>query len=74
MPRGKPHVRKSFRLPQHQLDYIQDLKSLGAFGTKEADIVRTLIQRAIDELNQSRYIKNRIEDQNLLKERRSESE
>jgi len=70
MPRGKPYLRKSFRLPQNQLEYVQELKSLGVFGTKESDIVRTLIQRAIDELNQTRYIKNHFEDLELLRRNR----
>lgn len=71
MPRGKPFVPRSFRLPQNQAEYIQELKSLGVFGTKESEIVRTLIQRAIDQLNQSRYIKNHFEDLDLLRNRKS---
>ena len=67
MPRGKPYRAKSFRLPENQLDYIRELKGLGVFGTQESDIIRTLIQRAIDHLNQSRYIKNHFEDLELLR-------
>jgi Arc/MetJ-type ribon-helix-helix transcriptional regulator len=66
MPRGKPYLRKSIRLPEHQLEYIQSLKRLGIFGTMESDIVRALIDRAISDLNQSRYIKNHLEDMGLL--------
>lgn len=70
MPRGKPYARpKSFRLPDHQVEYIEQLKALKVFGTQESDIVRALIQRAIDQLNQSRYIKNHFEDLDLLKSR-----
>jgi Arc/MetJ-type ribon-helix-helix transcriptional regulator len=72
MARGKPNIPKSVRLPEHQLMYIQELKNLGVFGTKESDIVRTLIQRAIDQLNQSRYIENHFKDLDLLKNRGSE--
>jgi Arc/MetJ-type ribon-helix-helix transcriptional regulator len=67
MSRGKPYTPKSIRLPAHQLEYIQSLKGLGIFGTLESDIVRALIDRAINDLNQSRYIRNHLEDMDLLK-------
>ena len=72
MPHGKPYKLKSIRLPDHQLEYINALRGLGIFGTNESDIVRALIDRAITELNQSRYIKNHLEDMGLLENNKSQ--
>lgn len=60
-------VIAGIRLLPGQDKYIQYLKSVGAFGTKESDILRMLIQRGIDQLVDSRYIKNYLEDKELAK-------
>ena len=66
MARGKPHVPKSFRLPPNQVQYIQKLKGLEIFGTKESDIVRSLIQFAINEMNRTHYIETHFKGLEML--------
>jgi hypothetical protein len=68
----KAKCPKSVRLLPHQNAYVEKLKSLEILGTKESDIVRSLIQRAIDQLNRERYIENHFKDMDLLEKRRSE--
>lgn len=71
MPRGKPHIRKSFRLPENQAQYIQELKGLGLFGTKESDIVRNLIQYAINEMNRAKYIETHFKGLEMMRKGRA---
>lgn len=59
------NVQKTVRLLPGQDKYIQVLKDMGVFGTNESDIIRMLIQRGIDQLVDSRYIKNYSEDKDL---------
>lgn len=59
------NIQKSVRLLPGQDKYIQVLKDMGVFGTNESDIIRMLIQRGIDQLIDSRYIKNYSEDKEL---------
>jgi hypothetical protein len=65
MAHGDPKIPKSVRLLPGQAQYIGYLMDVGAFGTKESDIIRMLIQRGIDQLVDSRYIKNYLEDKEL---------
>jgi hypothetical protein len=73
MPHGKPHIRRSFRLPEHQIQQIQVLKRMGVFGTKESDIVRNLIQYAINEMNRSKYIETHYKGLEMIKRGDTES-
>ena len=59
------NIPKSVRLLPGQDKYVQILKDMGVFGTNESDIIRMLIQRGIDQLVDSRYIKNYVEDKEL---------
>lgn len=72
MARGKTHTRKSFRLPPNQVQYIQELKGLEVFGTKESDIVRNLIQFAINELNRTKYIETHFKGLEILRKGRTD--
>jgi hypothetical protein len=74
MSRGKRHLRKSFRLPPNQVQYIQELKGLEVFGTKEADIVRSLIQFAINEMNRTHYIDTHFDGLERLRKAKAEKE
>lgn len=71
MARGKPNVPKSFRLLPHQAAYIRELKGLGVFGTRESDIVRNLIQYAINEMNRTKYIETHFKGLEMLKKGRA---
>jgi len=65
------HTPKSYRLPGHQVQFIQELKGLEVFGTKEADIVRSLIQYAMNEMNRTHYIETHFKGLEMLKKGRS---
>jgi hypothetical protein len=67
MARGKPNIPTSVRLLPHQADYVVELKGLGVFGTKESDIVRNLIQYAINEMNRTKYIETHFKGLEMLR-------
>ena len=72
MARGKPNIPKSVRLLPHQDEYVQELKGLGVFGVKESDIVRNLIQYAINEMNRSKYIETHFNGLEMLRKGKAE--
>lgn len=65
MARDDNLVKKTYRLPQSQVDFVLALANAGLFG-KEADVVRTLLDRAIKELTETEYVKKHFESLRLL--------
>ena len=66
MARGDNLVKKTYRLPKSQVDFMEALANAGLFG-KEPDVVRTLLDRAIKELTETEYVKKHFESLKLLK-------
>ncbi len=58
-------VPQSYRLPASQVDFIEALAASGMFG-KKADVVRTLLDRAIKELVETDYVRKHLETIKLL--------
>lgn len=54
-------VPKSYRLPVAQVDFIEALTRSGIFGSRESEVVRTLLERAIKELVETDYARKHIE-------------
>ena len=60
-------VQESYRLPAGLVDYLEDLTKLQVLGTTRTAVVRTLLNKAIDELDTSQFVKKHLESRDLLK-------
>jgi hypothetical protein len=60
-------VKETYRLPAGLVDYIADLTKLHVLGTNRSAVVRTLLNKAIDQLDTVEYVKKHLESRELLK-------
>lgn len=63
---GDPLERHNARLHRSQVAFIKKLHAHQIFPGNESDILRHLLQRAIDDLTASQHVKNKIEEAALL--------
>lgn len=60
-------VQESYRLPAGLVDYLEELTKLQVLGTTRTAVARTLLNKAIDQLDTTQFVKNHLESRELLK-------
>ena len=71
MAEKKEKPSKSFRLSAAQVEIIEALAANGILGTNRSDVVRALLERAIQELVKSDYVRMHQETLERLKKKSS---
>lgn len=67
--KSDPLIGKGFRLPRSQIEFVKLLMAHQVFPGNESDVVRHLIERAIQDLKDREYVKKHMETMKLLRQK-----
>jgi len=60
---------QSYRLPSAQIEFINQLKTIGILGSTKSAVARALIDRGIKDIIDSEFVKKYLETTELLKKK-----